>query len=95
MFGSNIFLIGFDSNSVRELCVRDIRKFEKDVYKETFDAAIGILIPLYEKQSDLLLLGKKGDNTIQQIGVGPNKLHYFSKYVGKYFIMCTAVVNYY
>lgn len=60
-----------------------------------FDASIGILIPLYDKENDLLLLGKKGDNTIQQIGLGPDKLYFFSKYIGKYFelLLFTTELN--
>lgn len=80
---SSIKFLGFDSNSVRELCLRDIRNFQREVYKVSFDAAVGILIPLLEKENDLLLLGKKGDNIIQQIGLEPNALSYYSKYVGK------------
>lgn len=84
------FAIGFDSRSVRELCLRATpRNFKTEIYKETFAASMGILIPLYEKENDLLLLGNKGDSTIQQIGLGPNNVTYFSKYTGehiKYFL---------
>lgn len=52
------------------------------VYKQDFDAAVSILIPLYNRKNDLFLLGKKGDFTIHQIGIGTNQLHFFSKYEG-------------
>lgn len=74
--------LGFDKTSVRELCLRDIRKFEKAIYTESFDTAASILIPLYSRQSDVLFLGKKGDFSIQHIGIGSNKVDIFSKYEG-------------
>lgn len=71
--------------------MRDIRNFRREVYKETFDAAMGVLIPVYEKEKDILLLGKKGDNTIQQIGLGPTTLFFFSKFVGAHFFHMYSV----
>lgn len=77
--------LGFDSNSVRELCLRDVRNFQREVYKMTFDSAMGVLIPMYEKEKDILLVGRKGDNTIEQIGLGPSTTICLSKFIGVYF----------
>lgn len=79
-----MFVKGFDSRSVREFCLRDIRNLKSEIYKHAFDSASGILIPEYERENDILLLGKKGDNTIQQIGLGENSLFLYSKFTGSY-----------
>lgn len=69
--------------------MRDIRSFGSEVYKTTFAAGIGIMIPEYQREKDILLLGNKGDNTIQHVGLGPQSLSVFSKFDGLYFLTHT------
>lgn len=54
-----------------------------------FGTAVSILIPIYNRHVDVLLLGKKGDFSIMQIGIGSTKLDVLNKYDGMYF--CGAI----
>lgn len=56
---------GFDSNRIRQVFVRDIRNFGTPEKVLDLDCSTGILMPLFDPDTNMLFLCGKGDTTIQ------------------------------
>lgn len=78
---------------MQEIILRDVRKFDAPIIDERYDESHGILIPLYDPEKDMLFLGKKGDNTIFQVGIMSNNFTTFSKYIGKYEVFIIFLIS--
>lgn len=70
--------------SQREVFLRDIRKFSDPLIIEKFDQSHGILIPIYDWKTDMLIMGKKGENTIFHLGISGNQFVTHCKCTGRY-----------
>lgn len=78
-----MFYLGFDKCSDREVFLRDVRSFDKVVNRTSFGCASGILIPVYDRSKDVLLLAAKGDTSIYHVGVRNDIFETWYRYQGK------------
>lgn len=58
------FLSGFDSARLRQIMIRDIRNFNTPIKTLELDCSTGVLMPLYDADTNMLFLVGKGDTTI-------------------------------
>lgn len=63
--------------------LRDRRRLDGIVARKDFSSSNGVLIPVYDRSNDLLLLAAKSDNSIYQVGMAKNILEIWSRYQGK------------
>jgi len=61
---NRILTSGFDSNRQRQVFVRDVRNFGQVEFSLVFDSSTGLLLPLFDPDTQMLFLAGKGDNTI-------------------------------
>lgn len=66
---SRILTTGFDANRIRQVMVRDIRNFDNPEKVMNYDCSTGILMPLYDADTNMLFLAGKGDTTISFLEV--------------------------
>ncbi|KAK7071102.1 Coronin-7, partial [Halocaridina rubra] len=59
-----ILSTGWDGSRVREVRIRDIRNFSKPYKIQPFDSSTGILMPLYDTDTNMLFLAGKADVSI-------------------------------
>ncbi|XP_068204536.1 coronin-7 isoform X4 [Palaemon carinicauda] len=59
-----ILSTGWDASRVREVRIRDIRNFSKPYKVQPFDSSTGILMPLYDPDTNMLFLAGKADVSI-------------------------------
>jgi coronin-7 len=59
-----ILSTGFDANRIRQVIIRDIRNLSKPEKVLELDCSTGILMPLYDSDTNMLFLAGKGDTTI-------------------------------
>lgn len=61
---NRILTSGFDSSRQRQVFVRDVRNFAQVEFSLVFDSSTGLLLPLFDADTQMLFLAGKGDNTI-------------------------------
>ncbi|CAO1339123.1 unnamed protein product [Diamesa serratosioi] len=61
---NRVLTTGFDSSRLRQVIVRDIRNFSMPEKSMELDCSTGILIPLFDPDTNMLFLVGKGDTTI-------------------------------
>lgn len=66
---NRILTTGFDSSRLRQVIIRDIRNFDKIEKALELDCSTGILMPLYDPDTNMLFLAGKGDITISYLEV--------------------------
>ncbi|KAF4529652.1 hypothetical protein B566_EDAN017985 [Ephemera danica] len=66
---TRVLSTGFDSSRLREVIVRDIRNFKDPLKILQLDCSTGILIPLFDMDTNMLFLAGKGDRTISYMEV--------------------------
>lgn len=66
---TRILTSGFDSARMRQVIIRDIRMFNQIEKNLLLDCSTGILIPLYDSDTNMLFLAGKGDTTINYLEV--------------------------
>lgn len=66
LFRSNA---GFDSARLRQIIIRDMRNFATPEKTLELDCSTGILMPLYDADTNMLFLAGKGDSTISYLEV--------------------------
>lgn len=59
-----ILSTGWDGSRVREVRIRDLRNFSKPYKIQGFDSSTGILMPLYDPDTNMLFLAGKADVSI-------------------------------
>lgn len=67
----SIFVIqlGFDSARLRQIIIRDLRNFNTPEKTLELDCSTGILMPLYDPDTNMLFLAGKGDTTIAYVEI--------------------------
>lgn len=60
---------GFDSARLRQIIIRDVRNFGTPEKTLELDCSTGILMPLYDPDTNMLFLAGKGDTTISYLEV--------------------------
>jgi len=67
--GNRLLTSGFGADRCRELFIRDIRNLSEPQKQLTLDASAGILVPLYDPDTEMCFLAGKGDGYIQFVEV--------------------------
>ncbi|XP_049311006.1 coronin-7 isoform X3 [Bactrocera dorsalis] len=66
---TRILTTGFDSARLRQVIIRDLRNFSVPEKTLELDCSTGILMPLYDPDTNMLFLAGKGDTTINYLEV--------------------------
>ncbi|XP_068139749.1 coronin-7 isoform X3 [Drosophila tropicalis] len=66
---SRILTTGFDSARLRQVIIRDIRNFNQPEKTLELDCSTGILMPLFDPDTNMLFLAGKGDTTINYMEI--------------------------
>lgn len=64
-----VLTTGFDSARLRQIIIRDLRQFNAPEKTLELDCSTGILMPLYDPDTNMLFLAGKGDTTIAYMEV--------------------------
>ncbi|XP_053691044.1 coronin-7 isoform X2 [Sabethes cyaneus] len=64
-----ILTTGFDAGRLRQVIIRDLRNFTVPEKTMELDCSTGILMPLYDPDTNMLFLAGKGDTTISYLEV--------------------------
>ncbi|KOC65257.1 Coronin-7 [Habropoda laboriosa] len=62
--GDRILTTGFDAARLRQVYIRDLRHLNEPVKTLELDCSTGILMPLFDPDTNMLFLAGKGDTTI-------------------------------
>lgn len=62
--GERILTTGFDAARLRQVYIRDMRNLNEPVKTLELDCSTGILMPLFDPDTNMLFLAGKGDTTI-------------------------------
>uniref|UniRef100_A0A1A9W972 Coronin n=1 Tax=Glossina brevipalpis TaxID=37001 RepID=A0A1A9W972_9MUSC len=66
---SRILSTGFDAARLRQVIVRDLRNFTHTEKTLELDCSTGVLMPLFDSDTNMLFLAGKGDTTINYLEV--------------------------
>lgn len=66
---NRILSTGFDAARLRQVIIRDLRNFSVPEKTLELDCSTGILMPLYDPDTNMLFLSGKGDTTINYLEV--------------------------
>nr|XP_029721801.1 coronin-7 isoform X4 [Aedes albopictus] len=66
---SRILTTGFDAGRLRQVIIRDLRNFSVPEKTLELDCSTGILMPLFDPDTNMLFLAGKGDTTIAYLEV--------------------------
>ncbi|XP_001966209.3 coronin-7 isoform X1 [Drosophila ananassae] len=66
---SRILTTGFDAARLRQVIIRDLRNFNVPEKTLELDCSTGILMPLFDPDTNMLFLAGKGDTTINYVEV--------------------------
>ncbi|XP_015122685.1 coronin-1A-like, partial [Diachasma alloeum] len=66
---SSILTTGFNNESMRQIYVRDVRHFANPINSFELEASPGVLIPLFDPDTNMLFLAGKEDVTVRCIVV--------------------------
>lgn len=64
-----LFRLGFDAARLRQIIIRDMRNLKTPEKTLELDCSTGILMPLYDADTNMLFLAGKGDSTISYMEV--------------------------
>lgn len=80
-----ILSTGLGSAREREVCLRDVRRFDLPCTSWSGDSAMGVYIPLYDPDTNMLFLAAKGDVTVNfwEVTFKEPFLSEASKYMGE------------
>ncbi|CAN7975440.1 unnamed protein product, partial [Ixodes persulcatus] len=80
-----ILSTGLGSAREREVTLRDVRKFNVSLSSSSGDSAMGVYIPLYDPDTNMLFLAAKGDITVHfwEVTFKEPFLSEASKYMGE------------
>lgn len=64
-----ILTTGFDAARLRQVIIRDVRNFNTPEKTLELDCSTGILMPLFDPDTNMLFLAGKGDTTINYLEI--------------------------
>lgn len=64
-----VLTTGFDANRIRQIMIRDVRNFAAPEKVLELDCSTGILMPLFDPDTNMLFVAGKGDTTISFLEV--------------------------
>jgi coronin-7 len=80
-----ILTTGFDANRTRQVLVRDLRNFSEPEKALELEQSTGILIPLYDPDTNMLFLAGKGDITISFLEISERDPYFIEGNFNTYF----------
>ncbi|XP_037026035.1 coronin-7 isoform X3 [Bradysia coprophila] len=72
---NRILTTGFDAARLRQIIIRDLRKFNVPEKTLELDCSTGVLMPLFDPDTNMLFLAGKGDTTISYMEVTDKDPH--------------------
>ncbi|RHY11361.1 hypothetical protein DYB36_007237 [Aphanomyces astaci] len=69
---------GFNTLQERELMLWDVRKLDKAMARERVDTGTGLLMPIFDQDTNLLFVGGRGDKTIRTYELNVEKVRAFT-----------------
>ncbi|RLN99293.1 hypothetical protein DYB28_004451, partial [Aphanomyces astaci] len=69
---------GFNTLQERELMLWDVRKLDKAMARERMDTGTGLLMPIFDQDTNLLFVGGRGDKTIRTYELNVEKAPAFT-----------------
>uniref|UniRef100_A0A1L8E5J6 Coronin n=1 Tax=Nyssomyia neivai TaxID=330878 RepID=A0A1L8E5J6_9DIPT len=72
---NRILTTGFDAQRLRQVIIRDLRNFSSPEKTLELDCSTGILMPLFDSDTNMLFLAGKGDSTISYLEVTEKEPH--------------------
>ncbi|XP_055684553.1 coronin-7 isoform X1 [Lutzomyia longipalpis] len=72
---NRILTTGFDAQRLRQVIIRDVRNFSCPEKTLELDCSTGILMPLFDSDTNMLFLAGKGDSTISYLEVTEKEPH--------------------
>eukprot|EP00999_Lentomonas_sp_LEN2_P002536 NODE_41_length_2867_cov_51.688686_g25_i0.p1 GENE.NODE_41_length_2867_cov_51.688686_g25_i0~~NODE_41_length_2867_cov_51.688686_g25_i0.p1 ORF type:complete len:948 (+),score=188.13 NODE_41_length_2867_cov_51.688686_g25_i0:110-2845(+) len=72
-----IFSTGFTKTREREYCMWDSRNLGSPLVREQLDSSTGVLLPLFDQDSNMLFIAGKGDVSVQWWEIQPEKKPFF------------------
>ncbi|KJE97469.1 coronin 7 [Capsaspora owczarzaki ATCC 30864] len=67
-----ILTTGFSKSRERQYCVWDARNLAKPLHLQVLDSSTGVLIPMYDEDTNVVVLAGKGDSTLRYLEVSEN-----------------------
>jgi len=82
LYGDRIFSTGFTKTSEREYCLWDARDFSKPLQRVNVDSSSGLLVPYFDRDTNVLFLAGKGDGNIRYYEVVDEApyIHYLTEF---------------
>lgn len=71
-----ILTTGFDAARLRQIIIRDLRMFDVPEKTLELDCSTGVLMPLWDADTNMLFLAGKGDTTIAYMEVTDKDPHF-------------------
>jgi WD40 repeat protein len=77
-----LFSVGFTKTSEREFAIWDPRDMSKTLTRQAVDTSSGLLMPFYDRDTNVLFLGGKGDGNIRYYEVVDEApyIHYLTEF---------------
>jgi len=77
-----VFSAGFTKTSEREFCIFDPRNFGTPLTRQNVDSSSGILMPFFDRDTNILFLAGKGDGNIRYYEIVDEApyIHYLSEF---------------
>jgi coronin-1B/1C/6 len=77
-----VFSVGFTKTSEREYAIWDPRDFSKPLARQSIDSASGLIMPFYDRDTNVLFLAGKGDGNIRyyEIVDEPPYIYFLSEF---------------
>ncbi|RHY68824.1 hypothetical protein DYB30_008095 [Aphanomyces astaci] len=75
---SSFLTAGFNTLQERELMLWDVRKLDKAMARERMDTGTGLLMPIFDQDTNLLFVGGRGDKTIRTYELNVEKARAFT-----------------
>jgi len=80
--GPKLFSVGFSKTSEREFALWDPRQFKEPVLRQTVDTSSGLLMPFFDRDTNVLFLAGKGDGNIRYYEIVDEApyIHYLTEF---------------
>jgi len=77
-----LFSVGFTKTSEREYAIWDHRELSKPLARQTIDSASGVIMPFFDRDTNVLFLAGKGDGNIRYYEIVDEApyIHYLSEF---------------
>jgi len=80
--GPRLYSVGFSKTSEREFALWDPREFKEPLLRQTVDTSSGLLMPFFDRDTNVLFLAGKGDGNIRYYEIVDEApyIHYLTEF---------------